>query len=82
MELYDRYRAALHRVRPTTDRPRYSIPFFFNPAYQTEVVPLVEVGTEPLRYRAVNWGHFRQARADGDFADYGHEIQIADFRIV
>jgi hypothetical protein len=30
----------------------------------------------------VNWGHFRQARADGDFADYGHEIQIADFRIV
>jgi isopenicillin N synthase-like dioxygenase len=69
-------------VRPTTDRPRYSIPFFFNPAYQTEVVPLVEVGTEPLRYRAVNWGHFRQARTDGDFADYGHEIQIADFRIV
>ena len=78
----DRYRAARHRVRPTTDRPRYSIPFFFNPAYQTEVVPLVETGTEPPRYRAVNWGHFRQARTDGDFADYGHEIQIADFRIV
>ena len=77
----DRYRAALHRVRPITNRARYSIPFFFNPAYETDVAPLVETLSEPPRYRTVNWGHFRQARADGDYADYGHEIQIADFRI-
>ena len=77
----DRYRAALHRVRPITDRPRYSIPFFFNPAYQTEVAPLGATLDQPARYRAVNWGHFRQARTDGDYADYGHEIQIADYRI-
>ena len=77
----DRYRAALHRVRPITDRPRYSIPFFFNPAYETDVVPLVATRSQPPRYRTVNWGHFRQARTDGDFADYGHEIQIADYRI-
>ena len=78
----DRYRAALHRVRPITDRPRYSIPFFFNPAYQTEVAPLAATASEPPRYGVVNWGHFRQARTDGDFADYGHEIQITDYRIV
>ena len=77
----DRYRAALHRVRPTTDRPRYSIPFFLNPAYHTEIAPLAAAASAPPRYRAVNWGHFRQARTDGDFADYGHEIQIADYRI-
>ncbi len=77
----DRYRAALHRVRPITDRPRYSVPFFFNPAYDTEVAPLVATEASPAKYRPVNWGDFRQARADGDFADYGHEIQIADFRL-
>ena len=73
----DRYRAALHRVRPLTDRPRYSIPFFFNPAYDTDVAPLVTTVSEPAHYRTVNWGHFRQTRTDGDYADYGHEIQIA-----
>ena len=71
----------MHRVRPVTDRPRYSVPFFFNPAYGTDVAPLVAAGSGPPRYRTVNWGEFRQARTDGDFADYGREIQIADFRI-
>ena len=75
----DRYRAALHRVRPITDRPRYSIPFFFNPSYETDCAPLTAViGDEP-KYRAVNWGTFRQARTAGDYADYGKEIQIEDF---
>jgi isopenicillin N synthase-like dioxygenase len=78
----DRCRAAVHRVRPITDRPRFSIPFFFNPAYATDVAPVVDPATEAPLYRTVNWGHFRQTRADGDYADYGHEIQIADFRIV
>ena len=77
----DRYHAALHRVRPTTDRPRYSIPFFFNPTYPTDVAPLLATTSGPPRYRTVNWGHFRQARTDGDYGDYGHEIQIADFQI-
>jgi isopenicillin N synthase-like dioxygenase len=77
----DRYQAALHRVRPITDRPRFSIPFFFNPTYETDIAPLLTTVSEPARYRTVNWGEFRQARTDGDFADYGHEIQIADFRV-
>ncbi len=77
----DRYRAALHRVRPITGRPRHSLPFFFNPAYATDVAPLVDADIGSPRYRNVNWGQFRQARTDGDFGDYGHEIQIADYRI-
>lgn len=78
----DRYRAALHRVAPVTDRARYSLPYFFNPSYSTDYEPLpgsVADGDEP-HYRSINWGHFRQARADGDYADYGAEIQITDFR--
>ena len=77
----DRYRAAVHRVRPMTGKSRYSIPFFFNPAYATNVAPLPTGDARRPKYHTVNWGEFRHARADGDFADYGHEIQIADFRV-
>jgi len=74
----DRYRAALHRVAPITDRARYSLPYFFNPTYATDYAPL---NTNKPRYRSINWGAFRQGRADGDFADYGTENQIADYRL-
>lgn len=79
----DRFRAAPHRVRPVVDRPRYSLPYFFNPSYDTRYAPLpgsIAAG-DVAHYRAINWGEFRQARADGDFADYGTEVQIADFRL-
>jgi isopenicillin N synthase-like dioxygenase len=77
----DRYRAALHRVRPMTARARLSVPFFFNPSYETDCAPLPADGGEEPRYRPVNWGEFRRARTAGDYADYGKEIQIEDFRL-
>ncbi|MDX1579688.1 MAG: 2-oxoglutarate and iron-dependent oxygenase domain-containing protein [Gemmatimonadota bacterium] len=75
----DRYRAALHRVRPMRGRARYSIPFFYNPSYETDCAPLVDRSAP--RYRPINWGEFRRARTAGDYADHGKEIQIEDFRI-
>lgn len=78
----DRYQAALHRVAPRVSAERFSLPYFFNPSYSTTYHPLdgaVAYGEAP-HYRPINWGHFRQARADGDFADYGAEVQIIDFR--
>ena len=77
----DRYRAALHRVRPMAGRERYSLPFFFNPSYATDYAPLLSAPDDPPHYRSINWGAFRQGRADGDFADYGEEIQISQFRL-
>lgn len=77
----DRYRAALHRVRPMRGRARYSIPFFYNPSYETDVRPLPAPDAGPPRYRPINWGEFRRARTAGDYADYGEEIQIEHFRI-
>jgi isopenicillin N synthase-like dioxygenase len=78
----DTYPAALHRVRPITDRPRLSIPFFFDPSYDTDCAPLEATlaGGGP-HYRPVNWGTFRQLRTDGDYADYGKEVQLEDFRL-
>lgn len=79
----DKYHAALHRVVARTDRARYSLPYFFNPSYATAYEPLagsIRPG-DRAHYRAIDWGDFRQARADGDFADYGAEVQISDFLI-
>jgi len=79
----DSYQAAVHRVLPMESTDRYSIPFFFNPAAATEVSPLPSVVSDerPARYRPVNWAEFRGRRTDGDYADYGPEVQISQFRI-
>ncbi|MEM7170335.1 MAG: 2-oxoglutarate and iron-dependent oxygenase domain-containing protein [Pseudomonadota bacterium] len=78
----DRYPAALHRVRPIRGAPRYSLPFFMNPSYRTDCAPLPSTLTAAApHYRSINWGEFRQLRTDGDFADYGKEVQLSDYRL-
>ncbi len=79
----DRFTAALHRVSSRTATERYSIPYFFNPSYDCDYAPLPGsiADGDVAHYRSINWGDFRQGRADGDFADYGTEIQISQFRI-
>ena len=78
----DLYQAAIHRVLAMHDRDRYSIPFFFNPSVKATVSPLPTVVSEtrPARYRQIKWADFRGQRTDGDYADYGTEVQISQFR--
>ena len=73
----DLYRAPPHRVLAMDSAERISIPFFHNPAYSADIRPL----TGQPRYRPLNWGEFRRRRADGDFADYGTEVQIGEWRV-
>jgi len=79
----DRYKAALHRVITNADKDRYSVPYFFNPAYETNYEPLPTTvdSDNPALYRSINWHEFRSLRAAGDYADYGDEVQITDYRI-
>jgi len=79
----DEYFAALHRVVASADKPRFSIPFFLNPDYSMNYAPLPTMVSErrPARYRQINWGEFRRRRTDGDYADYGEEVQIHQYRI-
>lgn len=72
------YRAALHRVRASADRERFSVPYFFCPAYETSYAPLpTTIGARaPARYRPIPWGEFRALRAAGDYRDCGEEVQI------
>ena len=78
----DYYRAPLHRVLANAAADRYSAPYFFNPGYATMVAPLSGVCDDKHlpHYRAFSWGEFRAARAAGDYADQGEEIQISDYR--
>lgn len=76
----DAYKAPLHRVLAMESEARLSLAYFFNPAYTAMIAPLPTTAGPP-RYRGVPWGEFRQRRADGDFADYGAEVQISDYRI-
>lgn len=78
----DLYKAPLHRVITHTDRERYSAAYFFNPSSHANYAPLPSVCDEehPPLYESINWGEFRAGRAAGDYADYGEEIQISQFR--
>ena len=75
----DAYAAPLHRVQAMEAQDRLSAAFFFNPAYSAVIAPLPRDGAAP-RYRGISWSEFRRRRADGDFADYGAEVQISDYR--
>jgi isopenicillin N synthase-like dioxygenase len=79
----DHYRSPVHRVIASAAHTRLSAPFFWNPSYATTCAPLPALlrRGEPARYRPVSWAEFRDRRSAGDYADYGAEIQIADFRI-
>ncbi len=79
----DRYRAALHRVITHTSANRFSAPFFFSPAYSTNYQPLPGTvdAANPARYRSINWGEFRSRRAQGDYGDYGEEVQLNQYRL-
>jgi isopenicillin N synthase-like dioxygenase len=74
----DRYRAAVHRVIANRAE-RYSAPYFFNPSPEATYAPLTT--REPAQYRSIQWGEFRAKRSAGDYADYGAEVQISDYRI-
>jgi isopenicillin N synthase-like dioxygenase len=78
----DLYQAAIHRVLAMESKNRYSIPFFFNPAAITKISPLPSVVSKerPNRYSPIEWFKYRGQRTDGDYADYGTEIQISQFR--
>jgi len=78
----DIYRAPIHRVLAMETKARYSLPFFFNPSATSKVSPLPTVVSDqyPSRYNPIEWADFRGRRSEGDFADYGAEVQISQFR--
>ena len=78
----DIYQAPIHRVLAMETKKRYSLPFFFNPSAASNVSPLSTVVSEarPSRYNSINWASYRGRRSEGDYADYGTEVQISQYK--
>ncbi len=78
----DDYPAPLHRVIANQHQERYSTAYFLNPPADYHYAPLQSLpGQSRPRYRPILWREFRERRAAGDFANYGQEVQISDYRM-
>ncbi|KAG1368567.1 putative Gibberellin 20 oxidase 1 [Cocos nucifera] len=79
----DKYESAEHRVSVNSERERFSVPFFFNPARYVTVQPLEELIDEmnPAKYNGYKWGEFYKTRQNGNFKKLDVEnIQIYHFK--
>ncbi|KAL0422677.1 UNVERIFIED_CONTAM: putative 2-oxoglutarate-dependent dioxygenase [Sesamum latifolium] len=79
----DKYESVEHRVRVNSERERFSIPFFLNPAHYTMVEPLEELVNKqnPANYNAYNWGKFFSTRKRSNYKKLDVEnIQIHHFK--
>ncbi|KAI9996534.1 hypothetical protein PInf_014262 [Phytophthora infestans] len=77
----DKFVAPLHRVLATDKASRFSAPFFYLPAYDVQVEPIVVKDGEVPNYRPFSFLEYIVARARGNYADLGQENQIGDFKI-
>ncbi|CAJ1939361.1 unnamed protein product [Sphenostylis stenocarpa] len=80
----DFYESVEHRVMVNPEKERFSIPFFFFPAHDTEVQPLEELTNEknPPKYRPYKWGKFLVTRKSSNFKKKNVEnIQIYHYKI-
>jgi len=78
----DTYFAAMHRVLANNKAARYSLPYFYSPHYNTDIVPLVKEGERPL-YRKLNWREYREKRNMGDYVklDFKDQGRLPNWRI-
>jgi isopenicillin N synthase-like dioxygenase len=80
----DAYESVEHRVMVNSNKDRLSIPFFLKPALYTDVKPLEELTNDknPPKYSPINWGKFRIARMQSNFAKSNVDnLQIYHFKI-
>jgi isopenicillin N synthase-like dioxygenase len=70
----DLYRSTRHRVIPPTERPRYSVPVFISPRWDTVIACLDACVTDdrPARYQPMLAGEYMQSRYNDTFAYREH----------
>lgn len=63
------YRSTLHRVRNTSGQSRISFPFFFDPSFDAEIVPLPGYAAV-IDDRSARWDHASVHEFHGKYGDY------------
>ncbi|KAK2993003.1 hypothetical protein RJ640_004515 [Escallonia rubra] len=79
-----KYVSLVHRAKVNSERERFSIPFFFNPAYYVVMEPIEELTNEqnPAKYRAFNWGKYYGSRKYGNFKNPELDVlRLKHFRL-
>ncbi|KAJ1398403.1 Oxoglutarate/iron-dependent dioxygenase [Sesbania bispinosa] len=80
----DAYESVEHRVMVNSEKERFSFPFFFFPAHDTEVKPLKELINEqnPSRYRPYKSGKFLVSRMNSNLKKrVGENLQIYHYKL-
>ncbi|KAK9942225.1 hypothetical protein M0R45_007901 [Rubus argutus] len=80
----DKYESVEHRVMVNSEKARFSVPFFLNPAHYTQVKPLEELTSKqnPAKYTPFSWGKYLTRRMLSNFKKLKAEnIQIHNFRV-
>ncbi|KAL3696158.1 hypothetical protein R1sor_010234 [Riccia sorocarpa] len=79
----DRFKSIEHQVVVNENRARFSFPMFFNPSTSTIIEPVKELLSEsnPSRYYPMDYGFFMRKRNDGNFKQYGEDIQVEHFAV-
>jgi isopenicillin N synthase-like dioxygenase len=65
-----RYRSTAHRVRNTSATDRLSFPFFFDPAWDAEVIPVPSLGDHPLPAARERWDQEDVFAFEGTYGEY------------
>ncbi|KAK2988839.1 hypothetical protein RJ640_015867 [Escallonia rubra] len=79
-----KYVSLVHRAKVNSERERFSIPFFFNPAYYVVMEPIEELTNEqnPAKYRAFNWGKYYGSRKYGNFKNPDMDVlRLKHFKV-
>ncbi|KAL5562513.1 hypothetical protein UlMin_032260 [Ulmus minor] len=80
----DKYESVEHRVMVNSEKERFSIAFFLNPAHYTLVEPLEELVDDknPPKYKGYTWGQFMSHRKTSAYKKQDEEnIQTYHFKV-
>lgn len=78
----DKYGAPMHRVLANATKSRYSSPFFYNPAFDANIHPVLVDANDKPKYKELNWREYIFGKVKGNFTDLGEEdLHISQYRI-
>jgi|UniRef100_K3WAM4 isopenicillin N synthase-like dioxygenase len=78
----DKYCASLHRALANGTSERFSSPFFYNPAFDANIHPVLVDADDQPKYKELNWHEYIMSKVLGNYVDLGEEdLHISHYRV-